>query len=193
MANSSDSDGDISKIDLSVKIRPYMFEPIKENNVIQIENESSSSSSDGEHGETGDENITADHNVANANDWCSCGNCVTMPTPRENKCCRKTNIVDGKIEDQSLTCITDHEGFIVNCLNKYVLETSYYEYIQENGQLEENEHIHELYRYLAYRRFVRWIYQRLGKKNRRILPSCVVIKIRKTFPSEEYCGFKYPN
>ncbi|XP_061190502.1 uncharacterized protein LOC133198423 [Saccostrea echinata] len=127
----NDSDGAIPEIDLSIKIKPYMFEPIKESNVTQIENDSSSSSvsSDGEPGESGDENIT----------------------------------------------------------------TSYYEYIQENGQLEENEHIHELYRYFAYRKFVRWVYQRLGKKNRRILPSCVVTKIRKTFPSQQYCGFKYPN
>lgn len=66
-----------------------------------------------------------------------------MPTVIENKCCRNTNIVDGKIEEEDLTCITDHEGFIVNCLNRHVLETSYYEYVQENGPLEENEHIHE--------------------------------------------------
>lgn len=116
-----------------------------------------------------------------------------MPTAKENKCCRHTNVVDGKIEELDLECITEHEGFIVNCLNHYVLETSYYEYIQDNGRLEEGQFIHELYRYLAYRRFVRWIYHRLGKKNRRILPSCVVNKIRQTFPSQNYCGFKYPN
>ena len=66
-----------------------------------------------------------------------------METPRENKCCRHTNIVDGKIEENGLQCITDHEGFVVNCLNRHVLETSYYEYLQENGPLEENELIQE--------------------------------------------------
>lgn len=48
-----------------------------------------------------------------------------------------------------------------------------------------------MYRYVAYRRFVRWIWHRLGKNMRRILPSCVVTVIRNTFPSEEYTGFKY--
>ena len=35
---------------------------------------------------------------------------------------------------------------------------------------------------------------RLGdvwKKQQNFLPACVVIKIRQTFPSEQYCGFIY--
>jgi hypothetical protein len=34
-------------------------------------------------------------------------------------------------------------------------------------------------------------WRRLGRNNRKILPACVVMKIRQTFPSEQYCGFKY--
>ena len=30
-----------------------------------------------------------------------------------------------------------------HCLNQYVLETSYYEYVQENGPLEEDQLIHK--------------------------------------------------
>jgi hypothetical protein len=41
---------------------------------------------------------------------------------------------------------------------------------------------------MAYRCFVQWIWHRLGRYNRKILPACVVRKIRETFPSEEYCG-----
>lgn len=44
---------------------------------------------------------------------------------------------------------------------------------------------------MAYSRFVQWIRRRLGRNNRKILPACVVMKIRQTFPSEQYCGFKY--
>lgn len=66
-----------------------------------------------------------------------------MTTAKENKCCRHTNVVDSKVEEQDLECITEHEGFIVNCLNHYVLETSYYEYIQDNGRLEEGQFIFE--------------------------------------------------
>ena len=49
-----------------------------------------------------------------------------------------------------------------------------------------------LYRYISYRQFVRWIWHYLGTHQRKILPACVVSKIRSTFPSEEYTGFKYP-
>lgn len=66
-----------------------------------------------------------------------------MPTRRECKCCRNTNVVDSKVEEADLKCITEHEGFQVNCLNQYVLETTYYEYVQDNGPLEDNAMIHE--------------------------------------------------
>jgi hypothetical protein len=39
--------------------------------------------------------------------------------------------------------------------------------------------------------YVALIKQAVGSHNRNILPACVVQKIRETFPSEEYCGFKY--
>ncbi len=48
------------------------------------------------------------------------------------------------------------------------------------------------YRYYAYRQFVRWAWQFLGKKIRVPIPSCVVIRIRERFPreyDEEYMGF----
>ena len=68
---------------------------------------------------------------------------MNMQTERENKCCQNTHLVDGKIEEAGLKCITQHEGFIVNCLNRYVLETSYYEYIQDHGPLPQDDFIHE--------------------------------------------------
>lgn len=48
------------------------------------------------------------------------------------------------------------------------------------------------YRHIAYRRFVRWIWGFLGRKNRKILPSCAVNAIRNQFPSQQYSGFQYP-
>jgi hypothetical protein len=41
---------------------------------------------------------------------------------------------------------------------------------------------------MAYSRFVQWIRRHHGRNNRN---NCVVMKIRQTFPSEQYCGFKY--
>lgn len=48
------------------------------------------------------------------------------------------------------------------------------------------------YRLTAYRQFAWWIYHYLGAGHREVLPSCAVWKIRDTFPSEAYVGFRYP-
>lgn len=47
------------------------------------------------------------------------------------------------------------------------------------------------YRHVAYCNFVRWIWRTTGRKNRKILPACLVAAIRSKFPSEQYAGFKY--
>ena len=49
------------------------------------------------------------------------------------------------------------------------------------------------YRYVAYRQYTYWIHKKLGQKIRIAIPSCVVKKIRESFPSEsgKYRGFEY--
>ncbi|KAL3889936.1 hypothetical protein ACJMK2_002252 [Sinanodonta woodiana] len=57
---------------------------------------------------------------------------------------------------------------------------------------ERTTHIKLVCIYLnQYRQFVSWIWHHLGKGNRRILPSCMVSKIRDTFPDplSYYVGF----
>ena len=48
------------------------------------------------------------------------------------------------------------------------------------------------YRLAAYRQFIHWTYSRLGRKIRRVIPSCVVAAVRHEFPEEDgvYTGFK---
>lgn len=49
------------------------------------------------------------------------------------------------------------------------------------------------YRYVAYRQFVRWIWEYLGKNIRVPLPACAVKKIRTTFPephNQQHVGFQ---
>ena len=50
------------------------------------------------------------------------------------------------------------------------------------------------YRFMAFRQFVAWAhhYEPLGKEKRIVVPSCVVVKIKKEFPpaeGEEFTGF----
>ena len=54
--------------------------------------------------------------------------------------------------------------------------------------------ISRTWRLAAYRQFTWWVYGVLGKKNRRVIPACVVNTIRREFPEESghYEGFKAP-
>ena len=48
------------------------------------------------------------------------------------------------------------------------------------------------WRLAAYRQFTWWAHGALGKKNRRVIPACVVKAIRQEFPDEtgQYARFK---
>lgn len=168
-------------------VQPYQFEPVRNNAQHTDDFGSSSEDEEDDLGQPmGQFPLPTDTN------WCKCGNCVIMDTARECKCCHDIAEVCSRMEEIACDCIIQHPSFAVNCLNHYVLDVSYYEYIQNNGPLGNDEPIHELYRHLAYRRFARFIWRRLGRHNRRILPACVVTAIRQKFPSQQYCGFRYP-
>ncbi|XP_062597066.1 P2X purinoceptor 7-like [Saccostrea cucullata] len=175
---------DIDDIPLVMDVQPYMFEPPA--NSINGENSATSSE------ESDDEARDNPGHRLNGTIWCDCGSCEVMRTTVECICCTEISAVDNIRESSDLECITNHQTFIDNCLNLRVLEVSLYDYIQSEGPIDDNEPINEIYRYVAYRRFVLWIWQRLGKGNRKVLPACVVSKIRNTFQSEHYTGFQYP-
>lgn len=46
-------------------------------------------------------------------------------------------------------------------------------------------------RHTAYRQYIMWINCRLGEGDRKVIPSCSVLKIREQFPgpSGQYVGF----
>ena len=49
------------------------------------------------------------------------------------------------------------------------------------------------YRLAAYRQFIHWTYNRLGRGVCRVIPSCVVAAVRHEFPEDDgvYTGFKF--
>jgi uncharacterized protein YfeS len=50
------------------------------------------------------------------------------------------------LNGKTLDCITEHPGFQSNCLDIYVLEASYYEFIQRDGPLGDDE-LADIHRY----------------------------------------------
>ncbi|XP_053409100.1 P2X purinoceptor 7-like [Mercenaria mercenaria] len=165
-------------------VHPYMYEPepATENDEIV------SSEEDSEPEEDFDLEAGENERLENL-DWCECRNCSAMQTGIECKCCHEFPDLAEKLD--GFTCITQHPGFVGNCLNRDVVEVSFFEFLQRNGPIGDEEPVHETYRYVAYRRLARWIWHRLTKHYRRVLPSCAVTAIRANFPSEEYTGYRY--
>ncbi|XP_077551795.1 P2X purinoceptor 7-like [Haemaphysalis longicornis] len=120
--------------------------------------------------------------------WCQCGQCHPMPTAVERLCCRGMPQCSKRRPDG---CITTDEHFFWLCLDVEMLRVAYCE-LHERGEEPEMD-VHKRYRYVAYRQFTRWMWGRLSEGDRKVIPSCAVSLIRKMFPSEQYCGFKYPD
>lgn len=88
---------------------------------------------------------------------CNCGNWQIMDRNEECKCCLEiSQIVDKNNEvTEPPPCITQHPGFGVVCLNRWVLQTAWYQYKQQYGNRYEGPE-HKLNRHIAYRQLVRW-------------------------------------
>ncbi|XP_014667403.1 PREDICTED: uncharacterized protein LOC106808979 [Priapulus caudatus] len=47
-------------------------------------------------------------------------------------------------------------------------------------------------RLAAYRQYTYWVHKRLGKGVRRVIPACVILKVREAYPEEsgQYVGYR---
>ena len=120
-----------------------------------------------------------DHSFpADLHEWCRCGECRPMPQELENKCCGLKK------------CITKTSRFAKLCLDLDVLELC----IRNAGDIrnDRGDNSTRAFRKAAYRQFILSRYGYLGKGNRRVCPSCVVLKIRERYPSITgvYMGFR---
>ena len=114
----------------------------------------------------------------NGPEWCICGKCVAMPSEIENKCCRKA------------TCITERRKFTKFCLDPENLEMAVRSLTDLRNDARDSSC--RAFRKAAYRQYVLWQHGYLGKGNRRVVPSCCVVKIREHYPSPTgiYMGFR---
>lgn len=115
---------------------------------------------------------------ANEVPYCTCGNCREMPTEVENKCC-------GKIH-----CLRERHLFSKYCLDVDYLRQSIRE--RSDYRAERFEFTNRSLRKASYRQYVLWRYGKLGQGNRRVVPSCIVLAIRRIYPSQDgvYMGYK---
>ena len=124
---------------------------------------------------------------------CTCGNCQRLDRAEECVCCQEIDCVVGKnleaVELEGLaeppSCITQHPGFHAVCVNRWVLQTAWYQYKQQYRNSYEGPE-HKKNRHIAYRQLARWCWGILGKEVRVVLPSCAVSCIRAFFPPPGY-------
>ncbi|XP_046563212.1 P2X purinoceptor 7-like isoform X2 [Haliotis rubra] len=116
----------------------------------------------------------------NTPSWCRCGNCRSMPTAQEEKCCWQTG---------SYECVVDGPNFYT-VISPAVLDIAMAHY--NDFFVHDQERSNAAYRHQAYRQFILQRYGRLGHGNRRVVPSCVVLAIRRRFPDPtgSYTGYK---
>ena len=76
---------------------------------------------------------------------CECGNCQFMPTEAESICCQEIAEMGNKMdeEDPSVSCITLHPGFASVCLDRWVLQTAYYQMRQHYGDPENSQPVNQ--------------------------------------------------
>ena len=111
-------------------------------------------------------------------DWCVCGNCRPMPQEIENKSCR--------LKD----CIATTDRLAKLCLDQDVLQLC----VRNMGEIrnDREDNSTRSFRKAAYRQFILARHGHLGKGNRRVCPSCVVLRIRRQYPSLTgvYMGYR---
>ena len=111
-------------------------------------------------------------------DWCKCGVCRPMPSEEENKCCGK------------ITCVTSYATFRNVCTDRDVLIMA----IRARCDIRADEMDYSMnsFRKAAYRQYILWRYRKLGRGNRKVCSSCVVLTIRLVYPAEDwqYMGFR---
>lgn len=140
------------------------------------------------------------------NSRCQCGNCQRLNRVQECVCCSEIDCVVAKnneaVEAEGLAeppvCITQHPGFHAVCLNRWVLQTAWYQYKQQYHEAYEGPP-HKQNRHIAYRQLARWCWGILGREVRVVLPSCAVCCIRAHFPppgiEDDFAfeGFRFPD
>ena len=110
--------------------------------------------------------------------WCICGKCRTMTTDAEKKCCRQKKCIT--LDPSFHSLVLDREALTVAIVHRSDFLAGVPVYTPES------------YRKAAYRQYIIWRYHRLGRGNRRVVPSCVVWAVRDKYPAADgnYLGFK---
>ena len=185
--NEADSEGDDyfyekeldEMIEMIEEFHPYMFEPERE-----IEDTTDKSSDDEDEDKFFDALGEQDMRTGKI-DWCQCGNCCIEKREIDCLCCQEVDALNPKFDEENVSCIANSTEFKILCTRKSVLENVLVGLHEIKGDCLEEKWSNRSLRYAAYKQFVWWVFKYLGKGNRRVLPSCVLWKIRGMYPQPD--------
>ena len=151
---------------------PYLYEPEK---VV-----SSTSSSDESDSSSNSLTIDSVSRVCNR-EWCTCHECKEEAREIDCLCCQEVAALNFFFDNGRIKCITESPEFTTLCLNELVLKNVLTGLHVSRGDYLEDKCANRSLRYAAYKQFVWWTFKSLGKGNRKVIPSCVIWKIRNTY------------
>ncbi|XP_040191719.1 uncharacterized protein LOC120924757 isoform X2 [Rana temporaria] len=117
-------------------------------------------------------------------DWCSCGNCIPLPTGRESVCCMEIRGMRPHLE--GISCITQHPYFPYLCENKDFAQIHQNMMYGLRSKIPKEKNKKRALRKAAYQAFSVWIHGALGKKEERPIPACTVHRVRLAFLGADY-------
>ena len=158
-------------------MQPYQYEPGNDN-----ESPDSASESDILPDELSSDDENDTNRRSGNKEWCQCGTCKKEIFEIDCLCCQEVAATsDDRFASQK--CITLSQQFKTLCLEKLALKNvlvglheTRRDPLEKDGKLSNIS-----LRFAAYKQFIWWVFQRLVKNNRRVIPSCVVWTIRKLY------------
>ena len=153
---------------------PYTFEPEKKD----VSSTCSSSESRSEEIESDRQNETRVTSL----DWCTRGNYKNQKM--EIDCLRhqEVNVLNGIFYNEQVKCAVICEEFKTLSLNKIVLKNVLTGLHETREDPVEYIFLNLSLKYTAYKQFICWVFKKLGKGNRRVIPSHALWKIIKLYP-----------
>ena len=102
-------------------------------------------------------------------EWCKCSCCRTIPQDIQNKCCGQRD------------CVSQSRRFRKHCLDAEYLQLSAKNTADIRNDRQDSSS--RTLRKAAYRNYILDTHGFLGKRNRKIVPSCCVLCVRRHYPS----------
>ncbi|KAG8430516.1 hypothetical protein GDO86_020457 [Hymenochirus boettgeri] len=172
--------------ELQGKFRSFQNDPSLKRMRGEVAGSSEESTDDSSEGSSygSDSESSSDHDPnkrAGKIDWCICGNCCPMNNELESLCCMEIDQIKKQIPTEA-TCITANSDIMFECTDRRRVDINFKSTNPKLARYPKDADLMQYLRKSAYRLFVVHVYDFLGVKYRKPIPSCFINKVRSSFP-----------